>query len=149
MAIYGVANPLPAAAVYVTAGPGSDVSVTAASETTIITTGALTALNPGPYYPVIWLTAECLMGGTAASALVYAFKLGSGSDVDTYTVAPAKLVNSATVGSAICLVGTNSATSWVGSGSTINITCTSTGQNVTVKGVGTRAVVALFRGPDL
>lgn len=146
--IYGVANPIAAALVYVTAGPSGDVSVTAGAETTFITTGALTALDPGNYYPIIWLVASCLMGGTAASALVYAFKLGSGSDVDTYTVNPAKLVNSATVGDSIPLVGTQSGSAWLGSGSTINITATSTGQNVTIKGAYTRALVWLMRGSD-
>lgn len=148
MAYYGQANPILAGALYVTAGPGSDVAVTAAAETTIMTTGALVNLDYGPYYPLIWLTVECLMGATAATALTYAFKLGAGADVDTYTVAPAKLVNAATVSTVVCLVGTNSKTAWTGSGSTINITALATAQNVTVKGVGTRAIAWLVRGPD-
>lgn len=146
--IYGIANSLAAAALYVTAGPSGDVSVTAGSETTFITTGALTALNPGNYYPLIWLVASCLMGGTAATALVYGVRLGSATDFDSYTVNPAKLTNNATVGDSVALVGTASTTAWVGSGSTINITALSTGQNVTVKGAYTRAIVLLMRGPD-
>lgn len=146
--IYGVANSLAAAAIYVTAGPSGDVSVTAGSETTFITTGALVALNPGNYYPLIWLASSCLMGGTAATALVYAARLGSAADFDSYTVNPAKLTNNATVGDAIPLLGSASTSAWLGSGSTINITVTSTGQNVTIKGAYTRAVVLLMRGSD-
>lgn len=148
MAIWGIADPTPAALVYGTAS-AADVTLTAGTEVTIITTGALAALNPGPYYPIIWLLVAVLFGGTASTALQFAFLLGSGSDVDTYVVPPALLVNSATIALGIPLVGVNSAGAWIGSGSTINITGKATTTACTVKGVGTRALVQLMRGPDL
>lgn len=148
MAIYGVANPLAAAAIYGTAS-ADDVTLTAGSEVTIVTTGALTALNPGPYYPLIWLVAAVLCGVTAPTALQFAFKLGAGSDVDTYVVEPGLLTTSAEFVIAVPLVGVNNAAAWIGSGSTINITGKATTTACTVKGVGTRAMVQLVRGPDL
>lgn len=148
MAFYGVANPLPIAAVYATVS-GADVTCNAGTETTIVTTGALTALNAGPYYPLIWLAVTVVQGGTKPSALVYAFKLGSGSDVDTFTVEPGQLSNSGELFHCFPLIGANSATAWIGSGSTINITANATAQAVTVKNVGTRALVQLVRGPDV
>jgi hypothetical protein len=149
MAIWGVADPQPAALNYVTAGPGSDVAVTSSTATTVITTGAIVMLNPGPYYPLIWGVLTIVLGGTAPSALIVTFILGAGSAVDTYTVLPALLVNSATLVVPVFLVGVNSATAWIGSGSTINLQVTATGQAVTVKGVGSRMMVGLFRGPEL
>lgn len=148
MAIYGVANPLATAAIYGTAA-GGDVTLTAGTEVTIVTTGALVALNAGPYYPLIWLTVAALMGATAPTALQFAFKLGSGADVDTYVLEPGMLANLAEFTLAIPLVGANSAAAWIGSGSTINITGKATTTACTVKGVGTRALVQLVRGPDL
>jgi hypothetical protein len=149
MAIYGVANPLPAAAVYVTAGPGSDVAVSSSTATTVITTGALTALNAGPYYPLLQGVLVIVLGGTAPSALTVKFILGAGSAVDTYTVEPALLANSAELVIPFFLAGVNSASAWIGSGSTINLQVTATGQAVTVKGVGSRMIAQLLRGPDL
>ncbi len=143
--IYGVANPLALPAAYT---PTGDVVLTAGAETTFITTGALTAASPGFYYPVIWLTIAMLFGVAAPAALTFAFKLGAGADVDSFALAPAAQIVSETDEYSVCLVGANSGTAWVGSGSTINITGLGTTNNSTVKQVGTRAVVALYRGPD-
>ena len=148
MAIWGVADPLPQPAVYGTVAAG-DVSLALGVETTFITTGALSGLNPGPYFPQIWLTATIVLGATAPTALVIAFKLGAGSDVDTYTVEPGLLVNSAELAISVVLIGTNSLTAWQGAGSTINITGLASTHAATAKFVGSRAVVGLFRGPDL
>jgi hypothetical protein len=148
MAIWGVQQEGTIGAFFGCVG-AADVTLTSSTEVTFITTGALFAASPGSYYPLIWLHVAILFGATAPSALVLAFKLGSGSDVDTYTVAPALLVNSATLNLSVPLVGVNSKTSWGGAGSTINITANGTGQASTAKNVGCRAVVQLFRGLDL
>ncbi|SRR5579884_1068332 len=145
--IYGVANPQPIAAAYGTAS-SADVTLTAGSEITVITTGAIVAPSPGFWYPMIWLSWTVVLGATASTALVFAFKLGSGADVDTFTIEPGLLQNNAELQSCVVLVGVASATAWVGSGSTINITGKATAQNATFKGVGSRAVVRLIRGPD-
>ena len=147
-ALWGNAIPIPAAASYGNIG-AVDVACPSATETNVVTTGALVALNNGAYYPEIWGVLAILLGATAPSALVCAFRLGAGADVDTYTVPPALLTNAATLMVQINLVGVNSASAWVGAGSTINVTINPTGQAVTCKAVGTKVVVALNRGPDL
>lgn len=145
--IYGVANPLPVAASYGCVG-AADVTLTAGAEITFITTGAIAALGPGDYFPVIWGNLTCYLGATAPSAMVLAFKLGAGSDVATYTVDPGLLVNSAKIQVNFGFIGANSGTAWIGSGSTINITANCTGQAATAKNVGSFAIVELIRGPD-
>lgn len=143
--IYGVANPLALPAVYT---PTGDTTLTAGAETTFITTGAITAASPGFYYPVMWVTVAILFGAANPAALTFAFKLGAGADVDSFVIAPADFIINETHVYSFCLVGANSGTAWVGSGSTINITGLGTTNNSTAKQVGTRAVVALYRGPD-
>jgi hypothetical protein len=145
--VYGVANPLALPVLYGTAS-GADVSCPAGSETTVISTGAIAALNAGDYYPFAFGSLAILLGGTAPSALIIAMRLGSAADVATYTFPPALLVNGATIIAPVMLVGANSGSAWIGAGSIINITVTPTGQNVTCKGVGSQFAVALFRGPD-
>lgn len=145
MSIWGVASPLALPAVY---SPTGDVTCTADTPITVITTGALTALNPGNYFPLIWFVLSIVQGATKPNTLTVKFILGAGSAVDTYTVDPTTLVNSAKLTVTGCLVGANSASAWVGSGSTINIQVTAAAQAVTCDQVGSRAVVALFRGPD-
>ena len=139
--LYGAAVPFATPAVYIAA---ADVTLTAGTEVTCITTGALTAYSPGTWYPLIFLTYDIIFGGTASTALQFAFKLGSGSDVDTFVVEPGLLVNSAEITSGVCLVGTPSNTSWSGAGSTINITGKATTTACTFKKVGSRAVVVLL-----
>lgn len=143
--VYGIASPAVIPAVYTA---GSDVTLTAGTETTILTTGAITANAPGDYFPLIWLAVAILFGATAPTALTFAFKLGSGSDVDSQAVAVASMVANATTYYYIPLIGANSGSAWVGSGSTINITGLAATTAATFKFAGSRAIVALMRGPD-
>jgi hypothetical protein len=145
--LYGVASPLALPAIYTAVG-GADVTCTAGSEITVITTGAITALGPGDYYPLIWLYANIAFGGTLPSALTFAFKLGAGSDVDTQAVDLTDCTVSKSWQFAIPLIGANSGSAWIGSGSTINITALSVTQACTFKFATSRAIVALLRGPD-
>ena len=143
--IYGVANPLAIPAVYV---PAADVALPAGTETTIVTTGAIAQIGPGNYYPEIDITFSVLNGATVPTALTAAFKIGAGSDVDSFEVAPAALVAADTESFTVKLIGASSGTAWVGAGSTINITLLAAGNAATLKAIGTRAIVALKRGPD-
>jgi len=143
--IYGVANPLNIPAVYV---PAADVALPAGTETTIITTGAIAQIGPGNYFPLVLLTVAILNGATIPTALTAAFKIGAGSDVDSFVVADAALVAASTESFTVALIGANSGTAWVGAGSTINITLLAAGNAATLKAVGTRAIVMLLRGPD-
>jgi hypothetical protein len=143
--VYGIQQPWAQAASFTN---GSDVTLTAGSETTMITTGNISAPGPGDYYPLIFLACAILFGATAPTALTFAFKIGAGSDVDTQAVAVASMVANATTYFYIPLIGANSATAWIGTGSTINITGLAATTAATFKFAGSRAVVWLCRGPD-
>ncbi len=144
--VYGIANPIPIPAIYTA---GADVTLTAGSELTIITTGAISAASPGDYYPEIWLCVAIAFGATAPTALTFAFKLGAGADVDSLAVAVASMVINTTGYYTVPLIGANSSTAWLGAGSTINITALAATTAATFKFAGSRALVALRRGPDL
>jgi hypothetical protein len=140
--IYGVANP---GLTPVSAIPSADVTLTAGSEVTVITSGALAAFAPGEYCPVIHVVLAVLLGATAPTALQFAFKIGSGSDVDTYVVEPGLLVALAEFTLTIFLLGVPDPAAWIGAGSTINVTDKATTTACTVKKVGSRALFGLSR----
>lgn len=125
--------------------PSADTSCSAGSATTVITSGAIALTDPGGYQPLIMGVLDILLGATAPSALTVSFILGSGSAVDTYTVEPGLLTNNAELYLPIFLVGGSSATDFTGSGSTINVQVTPTGQAVTAKKVGSRLFVQFLR----
>lgn len=137
------ATPIPAAY-----SPASDTTCNAGTATTVVTTGALSTQFNGSFFPTLEGVLVILLGATAPSALTVKFILGAGSAVDTYTVEPALLTNNAELMVPIALVGASSDSAWAGSGSTINVQVTATGQAVTCKKVGSRIIVQLFRGPD-
>lgn len=143
--VYGIANP---GVVPTLVSTGGDVACPAGTETTVLTSAAIIAPTPGDYFPLIWLSAAVLLGATPPTALVFAFKIGAGSDVVTFTQPPATLVANATLAATPILLGVNSGTAWVGTGSVINVTVNATGQAVTFKAGGSQALIALFRGPD-
>ena len=142
---YGCNLSVPLPALY---APSGDVACPSGTETTVITTGALSATTAGLYYPYISGVLTVYLGATAPSALVIAFKIGAGAHVASFVVDPGQLVNSAKVVLPFVLVGANSGTAYGGAGSTINITLKGTGQDTTCKQVGSVAFVALQRGPD-
>jgi hypothetical protein len=145
MSTWGVASPLALPAVY---NPTGDITCTADTAVTAITTGAIKALDNGNYYPLLLVTLAILQGATKPTSLTVKFILGAGTAVDTYTVEPGLLSNNGELVVNCALVGANSASAWSGVGSTINLQVTAAGQAVTCKQVGSRALVALFRGPD-
>jgi len=147
MAVWGIADPLPLPVVYETVA-GADVDV-GATETDIITTPAIAALNQGPYYPLLQGVLTIVLGAMAPSALQFAFTVNAGSDVDVYVVEPGLLVALAELVIPIFLIGLNSNTAWQGAGSVISVTGTSATNDVTAKFVGSRCLIGLQRGPDL
>lgn len=114
----------------------------------MIAAAGIVAQDVGNYYPFIICSLAILLGATPPTALIVDFGIGAGSAVDTYTAPPAILLANATIIPSFALVGANSATQWTSPGATINVNLTPTGQPVTTKQVGSRAIVALFRGPD-
>jgi hypothetical protein len=145
--LYGVANPLPLPVAYGPVG-AADVTCPAGAETTVVTTGAVAAISNGFFYPVIQGVLFVVLGATAPSALQYAFKLGSGSDVVANQIEPGLLVALAELTLPIVLIGASSQNAWKGAGSTINVTLAPTGQAVTLKVTGSQLWVSLQRGPD-
>jgi len=146
MSVWGIAQPF-AIPPIVTAG--SDVVVTAGTETNVLSSATLVATNIGNWYPFIVGVAAVLLGATPPTALVVAVRIGAAADFDTYTVAPAVLTANATLMIPLAFVGANSKTQWnPGGGGVINVTLLSTAQNVTLKAVGSRAVMALNLGTD-
>jgi len=127
---------------------GSDVTLTAGTETTILSAAGLAAPTPGQYMPLIHLCLYVLMGATAPTALQFATKVGAGSDVDVQAVPAGTLVASATVAYFYTLYCTASPTLWVGAGSTLNVTGLATTTAATAKFAGSRAVVLLVRVGD-
>ena len=140
--IYGVANPnfTPTVAI-----PSADVTLTAGSEVTCITSGAIAGYGPGAYTPVIYALLTVLMGATAPTALQFAFKIAAGTDVDTYVVEPGLLVALAEIAILVPLLGVSDPAAWIGVGSTLNVTGKATTTACTVKKVGSRALFTLLR----
>jgi hypothetical protein len=145
MSIWGVANPFGVPQVI---APTGDVTLTAATEVLIATTTALIAPGGSDAYPFIHGTVTLLMGAGAATALVLAARFNGGADFATYTVAPALLVNNATIQIPIFFVGANSGSVFSGAGKVIEITGKATTNAATAKQVGTSIVVGLSQGPD-
>jgi len=148
MAIWGVADPIPLPTVNETVG-GADVVTVPTAETPVITTAAIAAFNPGPYFPIVEGLLTIVLGAMAPASLQISFNLNGGSDVDSFVVEPGLLVALAELIVPIFLLGTNSPTAWQGAGSVVNITVLTPDNAVTVKFVGSRAIVGIMRGPDV
>jgi hypothetical protein len=145
--IYGIANnPTPGLS-YGTIG-AIDVTLTSSTEVNFISSGVLAANFEGDYWPLIIGCLTVVLGGAAPSAFKIAYRLGSGSDVASFTVEPGLLVNSAELVIPFCFAGPSSGSAWFPTGSTINITGKGTGQASTAKAVGSYAVVLLLPGSN-
>lgn len=141
--LYGVANPV---ILPITASAAGPVSCSAGVETTLMSTPALVAPSAGYFYPLIWFTFTLNLGATPATGLTIAFKIGGGSDVDTFFTAGFGSYASNYTWLATTLLGQPSNTAWQAPGSIINITGNSGGQLSAIYNM--KYVVALFRAPD-
>jgi hypothetical protein len=147
--LYGVAQPVPMPILVGTVGGGVDVACPAGTETTVFTFPTYAALDHGAYYPVVTLNGCVTLGATIPTQLVFAFKLGAGSDV-TASGVPANLFTAnGNLFFSTVMFGINSLVSWVAPGSVVNVTLNPTGQAVTMRGSGAQCMLQLFRGPDL
>src|SRR6266851_3951936 len=118
MSLAGIQNPFFLPAVY---APTGDVTVTAGTPVLLATT---------------------------ATALVYSFRIHSGTDISTYTVTPSQLTNNANLVHGFVLIGVESQSAWYPTGSIIELWGSATTQNVTVKQVGTQFLLALGVGAN-
>lgn len=129
--------------------PTGDVTLTADTEILIVTTTtAIVPLTNGLYAPRVRGSLAFLMGATAATALVVAFRFNGGADISTYTVAPALLANNATIQIPFELIGANSLSDWSGAGKIIEITAKASTTAATLKQVGSYSFIDLIRGPN-
>jgi len=118
----------------------SDVTLTAGSDITGFTpAAALIAPVAGTWAYLVDICATIVLGGTAPSAMVIKLKTATPTTLDTFTLPPANLVNSAILCISVRLVGTGSGSLYFPTGDTPIITFNGTGQASTLK-AGSRAV---------
>lgn len=136
---WGVQRPNGLPTIVATVG-AADVTLTAGSDITGFTpSAALIAAAQGTWAYVVQVFATIVLGGTAPSALVVKLKTATPTTLDTFTVPPANLVNSAILPLSFTLVGTSSGSLYWPTGDTPVITFNGTGQNSTLK-ANSRAV---------
>jgi len=112
----------------------ADVSLTAGSDITGFTpAAALIAPAAGTWAYVVWVFATITLGGTAPSAMVVKLKTATPTTLDTFTVTPDNLVNSAILALSFMLVGTGSGSLYFPTGDTPVITFNCTGQAATLE----------------
>jgi hypothetical protein len=132
----------------------ADVTLTAGAATTAIhsqsggTGVPLIQTNAFDVYPIIIGSLTILMGATAPSALVISYATTAGTAISSFTVAPALLVNAATVQFPFFLIGPLSSTLYTGAGKDPLIQVNPTGQNCTLKAVGSQALFQLALGVE-
>jgi len=143
--VWGTSQPTPVPPVFV---PAIDVDCVAGSETAAIPCTALLAISAGSYFALITGVLTIVLGATAPGALIVAALFNGGADFDSFTVEPGLLVNAAELVIPFAFVSPSAPGVFVGAGAEIDITVAPTGQDVTCKAVGSRALVQLVRGPD-
>lgn len=129
--------------------PGADIPCPSNIETLAFQSNTWIAPAGASCYP--WLIASMLftLGATAPSALQIIFQIAGSTTLNTYLVAPALLVNSAVLQVNFQGLGVSSRATWRGSGNSIGVQVTPTGQPVTVTAVGTSYFTGLSLGTDI
>lgn len=144
---WGTAKPQGLPTIVVTVG-AADVTCTAGSDITGFTpSSALVAPYAGGWAYMVWVTATVVMGATASASLVVKLKTATPTTLDTFTIAPANLVNNAILPLSFCLVGTTSSTLYFPTGDTPLVTFTAGTTACTLKATS-RAVFALWPATD-
>lgn len=143
MSIWGVQRLGQNATIVATVG-AADVTLTAGADITGFTpAAALIAPFAGQWAYRVELFATLVLGATAPSAMVVKLKTATPTTLDTFTLPPANLVNSAILPIAVTLIGTASGSLYFPTGDTPIITFNGTGQNSTLK-AGSRAVFSFI-----
>jgi len=142
--LYGVANAPIVAALN---GQGSIVCPPGVS-TIVLGVGPVIAPSQGYFYPATWWFLDFTFGAALPSQILFAFRIGSGSNLDAVQLDLSSMVAGQTFQTTICMFGPPSSTPWGGVGSIINYTITPTGQAVTANPTSGRAWFTLFRAPD-
>jgi hypothetical protein len=146
VSIAGIQNPYYLPAKFT---PSGNVTLVAGTPTLIATTTvAQLAKNAGGYFPLLLCTIAELQGAAAATALTYSFRFSGGADIDTYTVDPIDLVNSALRTRVFPLIGVESASAWFPTGTIVQLWGSATGQPVTIHSAGTLFLLLLGVGAN-
>ena len=127
----------------------TDTSCTAGVATTVLQYGSsplLFAYAAGGFFLHVAGVLTIVLGATAPSALVITLNLATAGLQDTYTVEPGLLTNAAELIVPIELLSSNSGSIWYPTGDNPRIQVNPTGQAVTVKAVGSRALAILQQG---
>ena len=135
-------------AIYTATG---DVTCTAGSEVTCITTTSALASERGMnYYPLIQGVMVFKMGATASASLVIAARYSGGADFTTQTVDVGLLANNATIAIPVLLVGANvrSNTSGQINANAIEVTALAGTTACTFNHLSSYLLIALCLGPD-
>lgn len=147
LSIAGVQNLPP---VWATFSPASNITCTAASETTVVTTtNPLTATAGQGYFPIIIGNLTFLMGSSASTALVIAARYHSGSDFSqTQTVDTGLLANSATINVPVCIVGQAAICNTSGqiNAAALEVTALATTNNCTCRSAASVLAIGLVAG---
>lgn len=143
--VWGIANP---GVIALPQNAASDLACPANTQTFAWGGNTYVAPTPANYYPMVWGSLAILLGATPPTALSFGLMISGGASVDSQNVAPALLLANATLNLPIALTGPSSPTAFTGLGGQIQLWVNPTGQAVTFKGIGTRVLTALFRGPD-
>ena len=118
----------------VTSVGNADVTLTSSTDVTGFTpAAALIAPAAGVWAYYVTVFATIVLGATAPSAMVVKLKTATPTTLDTFTVAPLNLVNSAVLPLSFTLVGTGSGSLYYPTGDTPIITFNGTGQASTLK----------------
>jgi hypothetical protein len=143
--LYGVSQPGYTPAAFTV---GVDTTMNSGTETNFFLGSLLTPPAGGNWSVALMCVLPLLCGATPPSSFVWAARIQTFADFDTYTVPPALLVANATVITTVTFVSPALQSNWFPNGGTVQITGLSGAQNSTAKAVGSRMVAMFFRGPD-
>lgn len=142
--LYGVAN----AGILAGVSAQGQVTCPAGVETPVIGTAPLIAPSQGFYYPAIFWFVDITLGASLPTQLRFAFRIGTGSDLDVMQYDLAALVASTTINFTAVMFGNPSSVPWQAPGSVLQATINPQTNGVTANSAAGRAWFALFRAPD-
>lgn len=146
--LYGVANCPGQPGQLLTIG-SVDITCNAGVETNVMTSPLLSAPSNGYFYAAGWGLLTIATTATPPTQLTIGIRVGSGADSMQVGVNVALLVASAALMVPIGLFTPESQVPWQGSGSTVSIGVTPTGNSVVCRVQGSSVAIGLLRGIDV
>jgi hypothetical protein len=140
VSIWGNSTPLP---LPINFTPGTDVALTAGVNSTVAIGSALVSPAGMHVWPWCAFTAVITLGATAPSALVISVNITGISTIGTLTVNTGLLVNNGVISVAGYIFGTQTRSTFAGSGIGLTFLVQPTGQNCTFSAVGSTLIEGL------